>query len=295
VAALAVGLSAAAGCGGSSSSGSSNSTPAQVLRAGSTAAAKQSTVGFDVKLDVRLHGTIHGVGAAAAFLHGPISVELKGHSTAGGSATKADLAFAVNFTGGAVSGHLLAPGGETAYVQLPSLLGPGWHSFPISSATSAATGGSSSSSSSALLSKIRPAQWLDHLKLSQSGGTDTISADLNVRRMLSSILAMSGSAVTSAQRAQLSQAESAFKTASGSISYDQSTHLPSAFAARLSVVVPPALAKQAQGLHGIDLSLSAHFSDWGKGFTVKAPSGATPLQLSGLGTSLPTGTTSYTP
>jgi hypothetical protein len=272
--ALALGTAAlvlAAGCGGSSSaSGSSPSTPQGVIKVGSAAIGKADSVGFTMKLGLTLHGNVGATGPAAAVLQGPVSLELKGHSATRGTG-KADIHFALNFTGGSVSGELLTPDGKTGYVQLPSLLGPGWHSFPLQTRGAA---GTTTVSPSSLLAGTRPVRWLRDLKLTKSGGTDTVSASLNVPAMLHDLAGLGAGRVPAAQ---LGQVQSAVRVASGSVSYARDSHLPSAFTAQLKLVLPPKLAAGAKGLRGLDLSVQSTFSDWGQDFTVERPSGATPL------------------
>jgi hypothetical protein len=288
IAAAAVAL--AAGCGNSSSSSSSagSQSPAAVLSQASAAAAKQSSVGFNIKLRLQLHGALKNAGSAAMFLQGPLGLALQGHTTNGtnGGQTKADIHFVVNFRGGSVSGELLAPGGRTAYVSAPTLLGPGWHSFPISSTSklgSGATGGSS------MLKMVNPAHLLGNLKVTSNGDTDTVSGQVEVRRLLTAALPLAGASVTGAERAQLTAVAASFKTAQGSLSVDSSTHLPIGFNAELKLVFAHALSASVDGLQGFDLNVTSTFSDWGKSFTVTKPAGATPLQLNGLGSSFSSG------
>lgn len=259
-----------AGCGGSSG----QPAPATVIKASQLALAKEHTVGFDVKLQLAVHGALRSGGPAAALLAAPVSLDLRGHSATSGSATRADFGFTVVVVGGSFSGQVRAPGGDTAYIRLPGLLGPGWRSFPISS-------GAGGSAAGLNLSKLDPTSWLTNLHSSSKGGTDTISAGLDVARALTAMLGGSGTPVSGAQRAQLMELGAAVKTATGSVSYDSSTHLPSAFRAAVRAVLPATLAAKADGITGLDLAVSAHLSDWGKAFTVTAPTGANPLQLGG--------------
>lgn len=276
-------VSIAAGCGGSSSSSpstsagnsSATSNASGVIAAGSAAASSQHSVAFNLKLGLTLHGSLQGAGPSAALLSGPLSLTFQGHSATntGAGATKFDLHFAFNFSGGSASGELLSPDGRTGYLTLPTVLGPGWHSFPLhSTGTSSSTGSLSPNT----LSQLHLSTWLQNVKLSSSGSTDTIAADLNVRALLTDVEhAANSSKPLSAATAE--KAVSAIHVAHGSISYDRSSHLPSAFNARLSVVVPADARSTARGITGADVTLDAQFADWGKDFTVKAPSGATPL------------------
>ena len=291
IAMVAAAVAVAAGCGNSkSSSGSAGSpSPAAVLSQASAAAGKQSSVGFRVKLQMQLHGALNGAGSAAMFLSGPLGLALQGHTTSGASGTpaKADFTFVVNFSGGSVSGEVRAPGGKTAYISAPTLLGPGWHSFPISSTSKLGSGGATGGGS--MLKAINPAHLLGNLKVTSSGNTDTVSGQVQVRRLLTTMLPLAGGSVTGAQRAQLTAVASSFKTAQGSLSVDRSTHLPTAFNAQLKLVFAHALSASTNGLKGFDLNVTSTFSDWGKSFTVTTPPGATPLQLNGLGSSLSSG------
>jgi hypothetical protein len=267
----------AAGCGhsGSSSSGPSPTTPQGVIRAGSAAVAKQDAVGFKVKIGIHLQGAAQSPMTSGLV---PQSLALEG-STATSGTGKADIHFVFNVTGGSFSGELLTPDGKTGYVSLPSLLGPGWHSFPLRA--SGRAGGASATAG--LLAGLRPTRWLTGLKLTTSGDTDTVSASLDAPRMLRDLAALGSGSV---RPAQLAQARAAIREASGSVSYDRASQLPSAFQARLRVVVPRSAG--VQGLRGLDLAVDSTFSDWGKDFTVERPANATPIAgLRGLGSVLP--------
>jgi hypothetical protein len=256
----------AAGCGhsGSSGSGPSPTTPQGVIRAGSAAVAKQDAVGFKVRIGIHMQGTLPaGPGAQLV----PQSVALEG-STATSGTGKADIHFVFNVTGGSFSGELLTPDGRTGYVTLPSLLGAGWHSFPLRA--NGRAGGASAGAG--LLGGLRPTRWLTDMKLTTSGSTDTVSASLAVPRMLRDLATLGSGTV---RPAQLAQARAAFREASGSVSYDRSTRLPSAFAAHLRVIVPRSAG--VTGLRGLDLTVDSTFSDWGKDFTVERPANATPI------------------
>lgn len=265
VAALAV-VVGAAGCGGSSGGAPQPGSVGQV------SVAKQHTVGFNVRVRLDVQGALKGAGPAAALLSGPVTLDLRGHTATSSTATRADFRFTVSLVGGVVSGQVLAPGGHTAYIQLPSLLGTGWRSFPVASgAGRALTGGAS-------LAKLDPASWLTSVSSSSKGGTDTVSANLDVRKALAAILAVSRQALGAAGQRQIAQAESAVKAAAGSVSYSSATHLPSAFTAGLLIIVPPKLVATAHGVTSLHLGVSARLFDWGKPFSVSAPAASTPLR-----------------
>jgi hypothetical protein len=255
-----------AGCGNSSAH-----SPATVIRDGHAALAGKHSVGFDVRVRLVLHGHLKGAGPAAALLTGPVTLALRGHSATTASVARAAFDFTLDVTGGVLEGRVLAPGGRTAYIQLPTLLGPGWHSFPVGAAPGAPT------ERIVDMSSLDPVSWLSGLHMVSHGGTDTLSAGLNVSRMLTDIVTSTGSSVSASERRELAATGAAVRTARGSISYDAHTHLPSAFQATLVSSVPRSLAGSSHGLTGIDLRVWARFSDWGKSFTVQRPASSTPL------------------
>jgi hypothetical protein len=271
----------AAGCGGSDPASSpSSKTPAELINAAQKAVADQSSVGFDVKLGVTLKGSLQGAGPAAAMLNGPLTLEIKGHSTTK-APEKFDATFNLGFSGGSFTGEVLTPDGKTAYIQLPSLLGSGWHKVNLESG-----GFGTSSGSSSLLSGLKANSFLKDTKVTSSGNTDTIAATVDIPALVSQIARSAG-----ASGALGSVSQKAVKQAQGSMSFDQSSHLPTAFNAKLGVVVPKGQASSADGLKGVNLTIQATFDDWSKDFTVQTPSGATPLPknlFGGTGTVLPT-------
>jgi hypothetical protein len=284
VAAVVAGCGSSAGTGSTSSS-SSNETAAGVLAAAQSATADATSAGFDAKVDLTLSGNLASAGPSAALLQGPLNLELKGHAGKGSNGKpKFDVNFALNYQGGSFSGQALSPDGKVLYLQMPALMGPGWHSTPLSGLSSAAGGSSSSGSGLAQLKAagVDPSKWLKNLDLSSSGGQDTISADLDLPAVFADI-AKAGAAGLNAQATQqMAQLEKAVKTAHGSLSFDSSTHLPTDEQFQLAMDVPPAMASQAGGLKGFSLSVDVKFSDWNKDFSVTKPSGATPLNTGGL-------------
>jgi hypothetical protein len=220
-----------AGCGGSDPASSpSAKTPAELVDAAQKAVANQSSVGFDIKLGATLKGKLQGAGPAAALLNGPLSLQIKGHSTTK-APEKFDATFSLGFSGGSFTG-----------------------------------------SSSSLLSGLDVNKFLKDTKVTSSGGTDTIAATLDIPALVSEVTRSAG-----ATGAIGSSTQKAVKNAQGSISFDKSSHLPTAFDANLKVVVPKGQSSPAAGLKGVDLTIQATFDDWSKDFTVQTPSGATPL------------------
>jgi hypothetical protein len=286
--ALAAGCGSGSGSGGSSSGGSSVSTAtaAGVLKDASAAAKDATSAGFDAKLGIKLGGNLAGAGAGAALLQGPLSLEFKGHAgKATGGKAKFDVDFAVNYTGGSLSGEALSPDGKTLYVKMPLLMGPGWHSLPLNTAGSSATGSGSSNSQSLEALKaagIDPSTWLKNLSLSTSDSQDTISADVDFPKLFADVAKLSQSGMTAKDRLQLLKVERAIKTAHGSLSFDSSSHLPTEEKVDFAMDVPPSLQTQASGLKSVELNLDVKFSDWNQDFTVKTPSGATPFNSAGL-------------
>jgi hypothetical protein len=288
----------AAGCGSGSSSGSGGSSPggssvstatAQgVLKDASAATKDAKSAGFDAKIGIRVGGTLAGAGAGAALLQGPLSLEFKGHAgkVSGGKA-KFDIDFAVNYTGGSLTGEALSPDGKTLYVKMPLLMGPGWHSLPLNTVSSGGTGSSSGSSNSESLDALKaagvdPSMWLKNLTLSNADGQDTISADVDFPKLVSDISRMRQNGLTAKDRRQLRQVERGIRTAHGSLSFESSSHLPTEEKVDFAMDVPASLQGQASGLKSIALNVDVKFSDWNQDFTVKAPSGATPFNSAGL-------------
>jgi hypothetical protein len=289
--ALAVVLAAtalAAGCGGSGGGGGSQATApagtAKLIRASQDAAANATAVAFDMTIDLRLDGNLRGAGVASAFLEGPLSLGLEGQvGHVDGGIGKFDVHFALNFTGGSFSGEALSPDGRTAYVQMPSLLGPGWKSIVLSTPTSSGDGSSDSQSFDQLKALgLDPAKWLKNLSVSSSDSTDTIAADLDVAALIADTSALSGSKITARDQRQIDEVVTGVKTAHGSESFDRSTHLPSAIALELALHIPSDLQRESSGLTGFDFKIDAKFSDWNKDFSVSTPSGATPFDPNGI-------------
>ena len=282
----------AAGCGGSSSGSSgggssqTNMSAAELLAASRAAAAKATSAAFEVTIHLNLDGNLQGAGTASAFLQGPLSLSLKGEAgrASGSAATgKFDIHFAINFTGGSLQGEALSPDGNTAYVQMPTLLGPGWKSIDISKGSSTAGGSSESQGLDELKALgLDPSTWLANESVSSGGGADTISADLDVAKLVADLASASGSRVTAKDQKQLDEIPAAVKAAHASESFDQSSHLPTALSFELAFDVPSDLQRESNGLTGLDLKVDAAFSDWNKDFSVPTPSGATPFDSSGL-------------
>jgi hypothetical protein len=275
------------GSGGASSGGSGQTSAADLLKASQDALKNAKSASFDLTVALKLDGNLQNAGAGAAFLQGPLSLSLKGQAGMADAGTgKFDIHFALNFTGGSFSGEALSPDGKTAYIQMPTLLGPGWKSIDISQETSS-SGGSSSSSQQQSLDQLKalglnPVKWLKNLEVSSSGSTDTVAADLDVAALVTDLASMSNSPITPKDQKQLDDVVNGIKTAHGSESFDHSTHLPSALSAELAIDLPPSVQKSANGLTGLDLKVDATFSDWNADFSVNAPAGATPLDSGGL-------------
>lgn len=292
VAAVAAGCGSSAGSssssGGSTSGGSSSVstfTAVGVLAAASAATKDATSAAFDAKLGVTVSGNLQGAGAGAALLRGPITFDFKGHAGKGTNGKpKFDVNFAFNYTGGSLTGQALSPDGKVLYLQLPALMGPGWHSMPLQSLSSAGSSNSTTSGGLATLKAggLDPSKWLKNLSLSTSGGQDTISADLNLPGLISSIAKAGKSGVSPKAQHQLAQLEKAITKAHGSLAFDSSTHLPTEENLQFAMTVPPSLSSQASGLKALSLTLDIKFSDWNKDFSVAAPKGATPLNTGGL-------------
>lgn len=258
---------------------------ADLLKQSQDALKNAKSASFDLTVALKLDGNLQNAGAGAAFLQGPLSLSLKGQAgMADAGSGKFDIHFALNFTGGSFSGEALSPDGKTAYIQMPTLLGPGWKSIDISKETSS-TGSSDSSNKSLDQLKalgLNPAKWLKNVDVTSSGDTDTIAADLDVAGIISDMASLSNSPITPKDQKQIDDIVNGIKTAHGSESFDHSTHLPSALSAELALDIPASAQKTADGLQGFDLKIDATFSDWNSDFTVNAPAGATPLDSGGL-------------
>ena len=106
---------------------------ADFLKASQDALKNAKSASFELTVALKLDGNLENAGAGAAFLQGPLSLSLKGQAgMADAGEGKFDIHFALNFTGGSFSGEALSPDGKTAYIQMPTLLGPGWKSIDIS-------------------------------------------------------------------------------------------------------------------------------------------------------------------
>jgi hypothetical protein len=283
VAAACGGGSSGSGAGSGGSSGSMSA--ADLLKQSQDALKNAKSASFDLTVALKLDGNLQNAGAGAVFLQGPLSLSLKGQAgMADAGSGKFDIHFALNFTGGSFSGEALSPDGKTAYIQMPTLLGPGWKSIDISKETSS-TGSSDSSNQSLDQLKalgLNPAKWLKNVDVTSSGDTDTIAADLDVAGIISDMASLSNSPITPKDQKQIDDIVNGIKTAHGSESFDHSTHLPSALSAELALDIPASAQKTADGLQGFDLKIDATFSDWNSDFTVSAPAGATPLDSGGL-------------
>jgi hypothetical protein len=277
-----------AGAGGSGAGGSSQTSAADLLAASQQALKDAKSASFELTVALKLDGNLQGAGAGAALLQGPLSLSLKGQAgKADGGSGKFDVHFALNFTGGSFSGEALSPDGKTAYIQMPTLLGPGWRSIDISkevsgSGSSGSTGSTNESVQQLKALGLDPSRWLKNLTVSTSGDTDTIAADLDIAKVIADATSASSSPISAKDQKQLDEIEGAIKTAHASESFDHSTHLPSAVSAEFAMDVPDDLQKDAGGLTALDVKVDATFSNWNADFSVKAPSGATPLDSGGL-------------
>jgi hypothetical protein len=289
---LLVTLLVAAACGGGSSGaggssdGSGDMSAADLLRASQQALKDAKSASFELTVALKLNGNLQGAGPGAAFLQGPLSLSMKGQAgkTGGTGAGKFDVHFALNFTGGSFSGEALSPDGRTAYIQMPTLLGPGWRSIDLSKEMSSEDSSTTNDDGLAKLKALGldPSKWLKNLAVSTSGDTDTIAADLDIARIIADATALSTSPMTPNDQKQLDELVSGIKTAHGSESFDHATHLPSALSAEFALDIPADLQEDANGLTGFDVKIDATFSDWNSDFTVSTPSGATPLDSGGL-------------
>ena len=288
VAAACGGGSSGSGGGSSSGGGSGQMSAADLLKASQDALKNAKSASFELTVALKLDGSLQNAGAGAALLQGPLSLSLKGQAGMADQGTgKFDVHFALNFTGGSFSGEALSPDGKTAYIQMPTLLGPGWKSIDISKQMSSSGSSGSNGSTDKSIEQLKalgldPSKWLKNLTVSSSGDTDTIAADLDIAKIISDVASASSSPISAKDQKQLDELAGAVKTAHGSESFDHSSHLPSAVSAELAIDLPASVQKTADGLTGFDLKIDATFSDWNSDFTVKAPADATPLDSGGL-------------
>ena len=282
------GGSSGSGGGSSSGGGSGQMSAADLLKASQDALKDAKSASFELTVALKLDGSLQNAGAGAALLQGPLSLSLKGQAGMADQGTgKFDVHFALNFTGGSFSGEALSPDGKTAYIQMPTLLGPGWKSIDISKQMSSSGSSGSNGSTDKSIEQLKalgldPSKWLKNLTVSSSGDTDTIAADLDIAKIISDVASASNSPISAKDQKQLDELAGAVKTAHGSESFDHSTHLPTALSAELAFDVPADLQKDSNGLTGLDIKVDATFSDWNSDFTVSAPAGATPLDSGGL-------------
>ncbi len=284
---LAVVAISAAGCGGSSTA--STADPAELIKAGNAAVKDATSVGFDVKLSLDLNGQLNAP-QAATIMNGPVTVELKGHAAKAqnGSPAAFDATFTVDTSAASITGEVMSPDGKTGYVKIPVLLGQDWESFPINQHSSSSSTGSGTDTIDPTgqmdkqLKGLNPQSWLKNVTVSSGDGNDTVSADLDPTKLAADIVSLSKGAISASDQKQLDELTGALDVAHGSVSYDQSTHLPSAVSAEVTVTVPKSLASKADGLTGFDFKVDATFNDWNQGVTVTAPSSSKPLDLSGL-------------
>ncbi len=264
----------AAGCGGGSTA-----DPAALIASGKAALKTAHSAGFDVKLSLQTQGQ---AAAEGALLRGPVTIELKGHAGKTGGTRAFDATFAVDTSAASIKGEVMSPDGKTVYLKVP-LLGDTWQSIPVSSAGRSVT----TTRLDPKLAGLDPAKWLKNITATSGDGNDTVSADLDTAAIAATILKGLPQADAAAARKEIAQLTRAIDVAHGSVSFDSSSHLPSAFTAQLTVTVPPAMAAQAKGITGFDLQIDATFDDWNQPVEVTAPAGARPLDLSRLGSLTP--------
>ena len=265
----------------------STANPTELINAGNAAVKNATSVGFDVKLSLDLNGQLNAP-QAATILNGPVTVELKGHAAKAqnGSPAAFDATFTVDTSAASITGEVMSPDGKTGYVKIPVLLGQDWESFPINQHSSSTGSGTDTIDPTGQMDKqlkgLNPQNWLKNVTVSSGDGNDTVSADLDPTKLAADIVSLSKGAISAADQKQLDELTGALDVAHGSVSYDQSTHLPSAVSAEVTVTVPKALAGQADGLTGFDFKIDATFDDWNQDVNVTAPSSSKPLDLSGL-------------
>jgi hypothetical protein len=287
IAAVGILAVAATGCGSASGSSGGAAQAAAVVKAGQKALKGANAVGFDVKATVNLQGSLQGVNSAqGALLNGPLTLELKGHAQKTGSTGVFDTTFSLGSGALAVNGEIMSPNGKTVYIRVPMILGPGWQSMPIQSSRHAIDMKDGKNAVKRFqLRQFDPVNLLKNIAVTSESGTNTVSADLNVAGVIQDIVKLSHGQMTTAQ---LRQFGNAIQVAHGSVSYDSSSHLPSAAHLEIAVQVPAKFQKASKGLTGADVKIDASFDDWNQAVHVTAPSSSKPLDLShiqGLGLS----------
>jgi hypothetical protein len=278
----------ASGCGQTSGaahkSGSGEGTPAAVFAAAQKATRSATAAAFDAKLRIRLKGDLSSAGPAAAILSGPLTLELRGHAgKAAGGRFKFDASFAFDYSGGSFTGKALSPDGRVIYLQLPALMGPGWRSIPLKGFSAAESKGASAGELAKLKAAgLNPARWFRNMRLTHSGGLDTISADLDMRTLFAALAKLESTGLGPQAAAQMRLAERAIRTAHGSVSFSSATHLPVRERMQFAMVLPKALASRSGGLKAMAFEFDVRFSDWNRDFQVSRPAGAKPFSPLGL-------------
>ena len=146
-----VAISAAAGCGGSSTA--STADPTELINAGNAAVKNATSVGFDVKLSLDLNGQLNAP-QAATILNGPVTVELKGHAakSQNGSPAAFDATFTVDTSAASITGEVHVRRRQDRVRQDPGAARPGPGNRSRSISTRAARVRAPTRS-------IRPARW----------------------------------------------------------------------------------------------------------------------------------------
>ncbi len=160
------------------------------------------------------------------------------------------------------------------YVKLPLLFGEHWKRYTIPTHSEQAT-----PAVPARAKQFDPLSVLANVTQAKSGGTRTLSADVDPAKLVGAIESLATNS-RDINASRLHALGSAINVAHGSVSVDTTTHLPTAVSAEVTVTTPPKMVSQAMGITGFDLTVDASFDSWNQPVNVLAPSGATVLRLS---------------
>jgi hypothetical protein len=277
----------ASACAGDGATESSKSA-AEVLRAGVRAASDATSVRGDLRLRLELHGEPRLSGPVAGFLNGPVELRVSSRTARlddRGALGKLDATFAVEASGLSFEGRALSADGKRVYVQLPVVLGPDWYYVDVP-AKAARPGGADHQELRRLLRGLDVGAWLENDEVTNEDGQDRVEADLAVGAVVDALVQLveekTGEKLSAKDRAELAKIERAVRRAHMTAAFDESTHLPAAIGADLTVEFPADVRDQTKGVTGFDLRVRGAYSDWNEDFDVTPPADARPLRESSL-------------
>ncbi len=171
-----------------------------------------------------------------------------------------------------VSADVRWPGGSTVYVR-SALLGRGWHSSRVPAGALAAHAHRLSPSDQRP-GGVHPAAagTLSTLTETTSGDAQTFATSLRPARFAALLARLLPAGVPT----------HVVRSASGSLTVDRATHLPTSAHLTAKLVVPAGEVRRTQGITGANVTIDVTFSHWNAPVHVVAPAGARPLRLSQL-------------